>query len=151
MVAASPGDGVALSRLEQRVTPYPWTLSQCISSCRDSSQRVWLLREADELCGFAVFQCVLDEASLLNVAIEPELQGAGCGRLLLQQCLGSLRDQRCERVLLEVRCSNVRAQSLYHRLGFVEDGVRKRYYPTAEGREDALLMSLNLLESHEYS
>ncbi|MCZ6831549.1 MAG: hypothetical protein O7F73_18545, partial [Gammaproteobacteria bacterium] len=48
------------------------------------------------------------------------------------------------RCLLEVRCSNGGAIALYRKHGFTEDGVRKNYYPTDGGREDALLMSLNL-------
>ena len=39
---------------------------------------------------------------------------------------------------LEVRRSNLRAQNLYKSLGFVELGVRKRYYE--DNREDALIM-----------
>ena len=46
---------------------------------------------------------------------------------------------------LEVRLSNVRAQQLYLRHGYVRVGMRKRYYPAAHGeREDAVVMSLRL-------
>jgi hypothetical protein len=38
---------------------------------------------------------------------------------------------------LEVRVSNVGAQALYHRFGFVPVGVRKNYY---ENVEDAIVM-----------
>ena len=45
---------------------------------------------------------------------------------------------------LEVRGSNTRARGLYLRRGFVDVGLRRGYYPAAQGREDALVMSLTV-------
>ena len=57
------------------------------------------------------------------------------GRLVTAQKLGKW---------LEVRASNARARSLYARRGFNEVGLRRGYYPAAQGqREDAVVMSLN--------
>jgi ribosomal-protein-alanine N-acetyltransferase len=43
---------------------------------------------------------------------------------------------------LEVRASNVAAIALYESLGFNEATIRRNYYPTADGREDAIIMAL---------
>ena len=49
---------------------------------------------------------------------------------------------------LEVRASNEIARKAYVRLGFAEVGVRRHYYPApADGREDAIVMSLRLDEA----
>ena len=45
------------------------------------------------------------------------------------------------RMLLEVRASNQAAQALYARCGFTQVGVRRRYYPATEGREDAWVLA----------
>ncbi len=45
---------------------------------------------------------------------------------------------------LEVRASNAAAIALYESLGFNEATIRRNYYPTAEGREDAIIMALPL-------
>jgi ribosomal-protein-alanine N-acetyltransferase len=46
---------------------------------------------------------------------------------------------------LEVRASNERARRLYARRGFAEVGLRRGYYPAAQGRrEDAVVMSLEV-------
>ena len=45
---------------------------------------------------------------------------------------------------LEVRQSNGRARALYRQLGFAEVGLRRAYYPAAQRREDAVVMSLHL-------
>ena len=47
-----------------------------------------------------------------------------------------------KKFLLEVRCGNKAAISLYKKLGFKEDGIRPEFYD--EPKEDALLMSLEI-------
>ncbi|WP_430929719.1 hypothetical protein [Pseudoalteromonas rubra] len=42
-------------------------------------------------------------------------------------------------------CSEA-AIGLYHKAGFTEMGVRKNYYPSADGKEDALLMGKVLFD-----
>jgi ribosomal-protein-alanine N-acetyltransferase len=45
---------------------------------------------------------------------------------------------------LEVRLSNVAAIELYKKMGFKQIGQRKNYYPAAEGKEDAMVYSLDI-------
>ena len=45
---------------------------------------------------------------------------------------------------LEVRAGNTRARAIYERIGFIDKGLRKGYYPAHNGREDAILMGLAL-------
>ena len=47
-------------------------------------------------------------------------------------------------MMLEVRPSNVAARQLYARFGFSEITIRRGYYPLGHGREDAILMGMNL-------
>ncbi|MDH3872470.1 MAG: ribosomal-protein-alanine N-acetyltransferase, partial [Gammaproteobacteria bacterium] len=51
------------------------------------------------------------------------------------------RRHGAEVVFLEVRPSNRAALALYGKNGFNELGVRKDYYPTEGGREDALILA----------
>ena len=56
------------------------------------------------------------------------------------------RDQyTVERVYLEVRPSNLRAIGLYESIGFNEFGRRPNFYPARRGREDAIVMAMELL------
>ena len=45
-----------------------------------------------------------------------------------------------ESLFLEVRVSNERARALYAGAGFKEISIRKGYYPSRDGREDAIVM-----------
>lgn len=125
----------------------PWSESS-LSDYLDGSPRKlaqgWL--ESD-LVGFALFSVIIDEAELLQVAVEPSKRKQGIAEKLLQQSFQQLKTRGVSRILLEVRASNVTALKLYKRLGFCEDGIRKAYYPPENmdtEREDAVLMSVCL-------
>lgn len=85
--------------------------------------------------GFAValFSKVLDEAELLLIATHPTHLKQGHASALLTSCLKAL--EPCT-VFLEVRASNLAAQALYSKLGFIPYRKRPRYY---QDGEDALL------------
>ena len=65
--------------------------------------------------------------------------------VLLRAILQLARGHGAERVFLEVRPSNIGAIALYFDMGFNEIGRRPRYYPASDGREDALVMAIELL------
>ena len=136
--AARRGDAPALAALDAAATDFPWSESQFGESI--ASHRVAVLEEAGELLGLLVHQRVLDEAELLNVAVAPKVQGQVHGARLINHLMEAHRGQ-ARRLLLEVRASNRRAIDLYGRCGFVRVAVRKGYYPSAQGREDAWIMA----------
>lgn len=107
---------------------------------------LWLDSDAaPRLVGFALISVVIDESELLNIAIDPEYQGRGWGSLLLNQGIERLAPA-VRGMFLEVRASNESAIALYEQRGFIEVGVRRNYYPAAKGREDAILMALDLTD-----
>jgi ribosomal-protein-alanine N-acetyltransferase len=143
--AAKPVDTLSIVQIERSVSQHPWSLSQILSICRSEQEHVWVLESGTrEVVGFAVSQLAAGDAGLLNIAVLPDYQGRQYGSALLQAVLGAARKAGAARCLLEVRCSNGGAIALYRKYGFDSDGVRKNYYPTDIGREDAVLMSLNL-------
>ena len=101
--------------------------------------------EGHQIYGFAICQTVLDEATLFNIAIDPQKQGLGLGRQLLNELITQLRQKGILTLWLEVRESNKKAQALYDSLGFNQVDIRKNYYPTADGkRENAVVMAAYL-------
>jgi ribosomal-protein-alanine N-acetyltransferase len=58
----------------------------------------------------------------------------------LEEMLTLARRINMRRMVLEVRASNAAAIALYRSAGFEQIGLRRGYYPAANGREDALLM-----------
>ena len=104
--------------------------------------RAWYLLK-DKLPVAAVwYQCVAERAEVIDLRVLASERRQGLGRQLLWASLTALGDVGA--VELEVRSSNVAARTLYESLGFSETGSRPNYYATANGREDAILMTLAL-------
>jgi ribosomal-protein-alanine N-acetyltransferase len=140
-----PADLQTIAEIERRSSANPWSLSQFLSSSLSDNQHSLVLDAGrDGVVGFLVYQRILDEATLMNIAIDPDRRGRGYAGQLLRALLEYLRREGAARCLLEVRVGNAAAIALYRRHGFVDDGLRRDYYPAAVGREDALLMSCNL-------
>ena len=118
-------------------------LAACINE-RTIGPVVLVIEEAGDVLGFVVYDRVLDEVTVLEIAVCAKYQGRGLGQALLCSALQEMRRVGAARCLLEVRESNQPARRLYQRNGFSIDGVRKQYYVCADGRENALLMSVQL-------
>ncbi len=67
---------------------------------------------------------------------------AAAGRALLEHVIDEVEKLGVVTLWLEVRASNVAAIALYESVGFNEATIRRNYYPTADGREDAIIMAL---------
>jgi [ribosomal protein S18]-alanine N-acetyltransferase len=133
----------AMLALEQRAYSHPWTHGNFVDSVV-GGHWIWLGHEASELRAYWLAMPVLDELHLLNLAVDPARWGQGLGRQALLHLREQARQQQIREVWLEVRVSNVRAQRLYQRDGFLTVGRRREYYPggpQGKGREDAYLMS----------
>ena len=102
----------------------------------------WLAFVEGNACGYLHLWIVAGEGSLLSMAVIPEARRRGLGRALMGQLRHRFLHHGCAEVHLEVRESNLGAQSLYRETGFAVTGRRRGYY--ADNGEDALLMSCAL-------
>ncbi len=133
----------AVLDIETRAYTHPWTRGNFIDSLAAGYEARLLCEDAQPV-GYFVAMAGVDELHLLNVTVAPARQGQGLGSLLLEDVHALARGQGLPRVLLEVRPSNARARALYARRGYVEIGLRRGYYPAAGGREDALVLALDI-------
>lgn len=85
-------------------------------------------RNAGAILGFAIFRQVVDEAELLNLAVEPSNQRRGIGHALLKEGMRRLVQARAQFLFLEVRGSNQAALALYASMGFEHLSLRPAYY-----------------------
>lgn len=132
-----------VAQIEARNYEFPWTRGNFGDSL-DAGHSAWVVRNGGKMMGYAVLLRVLDEAHLLNITIDHNWRGGGRGRALLAEVCGLARDGGSRQLFLEVRPSNLVAQLLYHSVGFRDLGRRKGYYPARSGREDAIVMVLEL-------
>ncbi|MGA9421629.1 MAG: ribosomal protein S18-alanine N-acetyltransferase [Rhodanobacteraceae bacterium] len=127
---------------------FPWTRG-IFRDCMRAGHECWVLARAREIVGYGVLSVAAGEAHLLNACIASSSRRQGLGRRLVQRLLDLARWNGAERVFLEVRPSNHAAIALYQSLEFNEIGRRPNYYPDGRGREDALLMAIELLPDNE--
>ncbi|WP_392432379.1 ribosomal protein S18-alanine N-acetyltransferase [Yersinia sp. HM-2024] len=137
----TPADLATAYQIEQASHAFPWT-EKTLASNQGERYLNFKLNVGEQMAGFAITQIVLDEATLFNIAIDPKYQRQGCGRLLLEHVITELEKRQIVTLWLEVRASNARAIALYESLGFNEVSVRRNYYPSVDGREDAIMMAL---------
>ena len=139
------GDLDAVMAIERRVFQQPWTRAffekELATSFATLRAAVEPLGDADLLIGYSVYWRVTDEVHLLNVAVHPERQHLGIGRILVNALMGESRTLGARVIFLEVRAGNVAARSLYARLGFRELGIRRAYYGPGQ---DAIVMECPL-------
>lgn len=131
--------------IEGRAYEFPWTIG-IFKDCLRAGYGCFTLATEAEIIGYFVLSVAASEGHVLNVCVDPSEQGRGHGRRMMRRLLDLARWHRCEQVFLEVRPSNRAAIALYHDLGFNEIGRRPRYYPAKNGREDAIVMAIELIE-----
>ncbi|MBL8306678.1 MAG: ribosomal protein S18-alanine N-acetyltransferase [Rubrivivax sp.] len=135
-------DAVVL--VEASAYGFPWTRGNFVDSLAAGYVAELMENEAGEVLGYFLAMTGVDELHLLNITVAPAWQGLGLGRRLMADLEAQARALRVASVWLEVRASNLRARSLYERLGYTAVGLRKAYYPAVGRREDAVVMSLPL-------
>ena len=148
MLEASAVDCLGLERLEALVALERTRSREALArELAQADTRVFGIGGKEGLIGYASVARLPFEAELQAILVAASHRRQGVARCLLEAVITQARDWERERLLLEVRPGNLAALTLYRRLGFVQDGRRRGYYPLHEvgaSREDALLMSLPL-------
>lgn len=132
----------AVMVIERSSFSTPWSQSSFRNLLSRKDADLWVTVDEDEVIAYAVLWYAVTECELGNLAVAPERRGQGVGRWLLEWALQKAGERGAERVFLEVRMSNQAAQDLYERRGFVQVGLRRRYYRSPT--EDARVMCLDL-------
>lgn len=136
----SKGDIPAVFDIERRAYEHGWN-EGILNDCLRVGYHGWTVQMAQRMIGYGILSVAMDEAHLLNLAIDPEFQKRGLGRKVLHFLLDMAEQKGADTIFLEVRDSNRSAIALYLDEGFNQIGVRNDYYPTDNGREDAIIMA----------
>jgi ribosomal-protein-alanine N-acetyltransferase len=137
----------AVLQLEQQAYALPWSRGNFLDSVA-SGYQAQLLLAGDTLLGYFVAMKGVDEVHLLNITVAPKHQRQGWAQVMLDALTLWAKGQGAQWLWLEVRLNNLRALQVYEAHGYRRVGLRKNYYPAVQGqREDAVVMSLRLLES----
>jgi len=133
----------AVLEIEEGIYEFPWTLGNFRDSLR-AGYACWVIREGRRVIGYAILMLAAGEAHLLNLSVAAASQRRGHGRKLLDNVVQLAREHKAKIIFLEVRPTNEVGQRLYSGYGFRQIGVRRGYYPARKGREDAMVLALDL-------
>lgn len=121
--------------------PMPWSKEELIKEVyRDQSCNLVALKD-NKVIGFVQSWFFIDEADIINIAVDKKFRNNKLGYRLLIATLNRLKEYNIETVFLEVRVSNYTAEKLYKKTGFKVLYIRENYYMDGE---DAYLMVLDL-------
>ena len=121
-----PDDAPIVLDMEEEVFHEPNPLLYAIiDNCQTDG---FIVAEYDgAFCGYIVGSLFMDEARILLLAVKEKYRRKGIGKRLVNTYVDSVRS-RANMVRLEVRASNLAAQTFYFRLGFRFVGMINNYY-----------------------
>lgn len=138
LMAFEDVDGV--HRISQEAFSLPWTRDAIQNEVFNLNSQYIIARNdfTNEVIGFVGVWIIAGEASIINIAVDKKYRKLGIGTSLLNHLFKLCTDMNCHDITLEVRESNILAQSMYSKMGFVEEGRRKGFYDCP--KEDCIIM-----------
>jgi ribosomal-protein-alanine N-acetyltransferase len=101
--------------------------------------------ESQRIVAVTGFWLMAGEVHITTIGVSRAYQRQGIGELLLISTIDLALTRNAQVITLEVRRSNLAAQALYEKYGFIKRGVRRSYY--TDNQEYALIMTTDTLTS----
>ena len=136
----SAADLKAVQVIEQESFHDSWAVESWLAELNSSLANYIVLEQDGIIKGFAGFWLIAGEAQVTRVAVAKDERGKGLGRILTEALIAAALQENAVAVTLEVRKSNIAAQTVYTQTGFTVSGVRPNYY--VDNKEDAIIMWL---------
>jgi len=124
--------------IEAECFEFAWTEDDFIRCLRQRNCIGMVAECEDRVVGYMIYELHKHRLHILNVAVARDFQRRGVGATMIQKLLGKLTQERRNRIILEVRETNLEAQLFFKSLQFKAVSVLKDFYEDAT--EDAYLM-----------
>ncbi len=129
----------AVHEIELASFSVPWSKSLFLEVlAADANDKLYVAESGGIIAGYIDLWCVLDEATVANIAVSEEFRRQGIAAALMEYTLEAAKNSGMMSVTLEVRASNEPAIKLYEQFGFKSAGIRPNYYE--KPKEDAIIM-----------
>lgn len=119
--------------IERESFEFAWTEEDFLSTLRTNNCLGWVCDDGDRIRGFMVYEILKDKLHVLNFAVALWARRRGVGTQMVEKMIGKLSQQRRQRIVLEVRETNLDAQCFFRAMGFeATEVIRGHYEDTAE-------------------
>jgi ribosomal-protein-alanine N-acetyltransferase len=133
--------------IEQASFEFPWSEEDFIR-CLRQRNCIGMVAEYDErVVGFMIYELHKDQLHVLNFSVRPDVRRRGVGAQMVNKLIGKLSHQRRNRIMLEIRETNLAAQMFFKNLDFRAVSVLRDYYDDTV--EDAYVMQYRCKEAGE--
>jgi ribosomal-protein-alanine N-acetyltransferase len=125
--------------IEKDAFTTPWPRESFLMEITKNQLAKYIVAEIDGVVvGYGGIWLILDEGHITNIAVKSKYRGLGVGNTLIEGLVFLCTKLDIKGMTLEVRVSNIVAKNLYKKYGFIESGIRPKYYQ--DDNEDALIM-----------
>ncbi len=132
------GDTPAVLNIEAASFENPWSEDTLIRTLRNRNTIGMVAELADEVVGVMIYELHKNRLHLINFAVAPHVRRQGIGSTMIEKLVSKLSHDRRNRIMLEVRESNLAALLFFKSQGFRAIKILRDYYE--DTTEDAYLM-----------
>lgn len=126
--------------LEKQYTSHTWNIPQFANVLKQKGYKTFGIQTyCKKLIGYIFIYYNQDYLEIINIVVEKQMQRKGYGKLLLNTALRLAAKKGILKIMLEVRATNDSAIAFYKSFGFIQIGIRQKYY--SDTNEDALIYS----------
>ncbi len=141
---ASLSDVKEIAEIENLCFSVPWSEKAVEEFIENPLCVMFCAKQNGIIAGYVGLYIIIGDCDIANVAVLPEFRKRGIAIKLMEHAESFAKEKNVNKLMLEVRASNLPAISLYEKLGFSTVGIRKNYY--TQPKEDALLMDKTIDE-----
>ena len=124
--------------IEESSFEFPWTEEDFVRCLRQRNCIGMVAERNDRIVGFMIYELLQSELHVLNFAVKKEYRRMGVGSQMMEKLVSKLSYGRRDRIVLEVRETNLDAQLFFKKQTFRAIDVLRDYYE--DTIEDAYLM-----------
>ncbi len=130
--------------IEKNSFEFPWSEEDFIR-CLRQRNCIGMVAEYDErVVGFMIYELHKNQLHVLNFSVRPDARRRGVGQQMINKLVGKLSQQRRNRIVLEIRETNLAAQLFFRKSDFRAVSVLRDYYD--DTTEDAYVMQYRYKE-----
>lgn len=117
-----------IMEIEKDAFTIPWPKNSFLLELTKNQLARYIVAEIDNVVvGYGGIWLIIDEGHITNIAVESKYRNMGVGKSIVEGLIYLCMKHNIIAMTLEVRASNIVAQKLYKKYGFVESGIRPNY------------------------
>ena len=140
-------DMPAVLGIENESFEFTWTEDEFIRCLRQRDCIGMVAEYSEQVVGFMMSELHRTRIHVLSFAVHPDFRRQSVGSAMITKLVSKLAYQRRNRIVLEVRETNLSAQLFFRSLGFRATGVLRNFYE--DSTEDAFMMQLQSVTPEE--